>query len=204
MGWRDNFHSRFVAWMKILLPMAALGMLSTLFLLSEKFDPSETLPYAAIDLQQRAQDQGATEATFAGVTRTGDEVLFQTVKARPSPDDPRQFSAEDVTARFRLPSGTTIDMRSTHAEMNQKESTATLRGDVEFVSSTGYTVNTAEIFARFDNLYAEAPGAISGQAPAGDLTAGRMILQNSAETGEPHLLFTDGVKLLYRPQTEEE
>lgn len=204
MGWSDNFHSRFVAWMKILLPMAALAMLSTLFLFSENFDPAETLPLSEIDLQQRARDQGATDATFAGVTRTGDEVVFKTVRAKPSPEDPRRFSAEDVSAQFRLPSGTAIDIRSARAEMNQKDSTASLEGDVRFTTTTGYAVNTNLLIARFDDLYAEAPGEISGQAPAGDLTAGRMILQNDAETGEPHLLFTDGVKLLYRPETEEE
>ena len=34
MAARDGFYSIFVAWMKILLPLAALVLLSTLFLLS--------------------------------------------------------------------------------------------------------------------------------------------------------------------------
>lgn len=204
MAWRDNLHSNLVAGMKILLPLLALGILSTLFLISESFDPAETLPYASIDLQQRAQEQGATNATFAGVTRTGDEVVVSTTKAQPSRENPRIFNAEDVTARFRLPSGTAIDITSEYADLNQKENSAALSGNVEFATTTGYTVRTQRLTARFDDLYAELPGDVSGQAPAGDITAGRMVLENRADTGEPHLLFTDGVKLVYQPQDQKD
>ena len=87
MSWRDQFHSSFVAFMKILLPLIALGILSTLFLFSDNFDPGEAVPTAAIDLQQRAEDQGATNATFAGVTASGDKVLLVPEKSRPSADN---------------------------------------------------------------------------------------------------------------------
>lgn len=204
MSWRDNIHSRLVSWMKIILPLAALGILSTLFLLSENFDPAETLPVAGIDLQQRAQDQGATNATFAGVTRSGEEVIVLTKQSRPSSDNSRIFLAEDVSARYSLNSGTAIDISSNHAEMNQQRNTAALSGDVRVVTTTGYRVNTQSLTARFDDLYAESPGPIDGQAPAGELTAGRMVLKNRPETGEPHLLFTNGVKLIYHPQSPEE
>jgi len=84
MLWRDNLHSRLVAGMKILLPLAALGMLSTLFLISERFDPGEAVPPAAIELRDRARDEGATNAALAGVTRGGHEVLLRAARFVPS------------------------------------------------------------------------------------------------------------------------
>ncbi|MEQ9674148.1 MAG: hypothetical protein RLO10_06765, partial [Roseovarius indicus] len=101
-----------MAWMKIILPLAALGILSTLFLISNTFDPNEALPMVDIDLQQRAQDQGATNATFAGVTQAGHQVTVQTVRSRPSPEDSRLFLAEDVTAAFLLNSGNSVNITS--------------------------------------------------------------------------------------------
>ena len=193
MFWGDNIHSRLVAWMKIILPLVALGILSTMFLFSRNFDPGETLPVVGIDLQQRAQDQGATNATFAGVTRTGDQVIVQTEQSRPSADNPRVFLAEDVMARYKLNSGTGIDIVSDRAEMNQQDNTATLAGDVHVDTTTGYRMRTDFMTANFDDLYAESPGPVSGQAPAGDLTAGRMVLQSRSDTGVAHLVFTDGV-----------
>ncbi|MEL6647496.1 MAG: LPS export ABC transporter periplasmic protein LptC [Pseudomonadota bacterium] len=204
MSWRDQFHSRFVALMKIVLPLAALGILSTLFLFSDGIDPGSTVPVTSIDLQQRAEDQGATNATFAGVTRSGDEVLILTERSRPSADNPRVFVAEDVMAEYRLSSGTGIDITSRHAEMNQSSNTAELSGDVLLKTTTGYTITTDALKTQFDTLFAETPGPITGQAPAGDLTAGRMVLEHNDETGTSHLRFTDGVKLVYQHQPQED
>lgn len=204
MAGRDNLHSRIVAWMKIILPLAALGILSTLFLISNNFDPNEALPMVDIDLQQRAKDQGATNATFAGVTSSGDEVIVQTVHSRPSPEDSQLFLAEDVTADFLLSSGAKVNITSDRGEMNQYNQTASLAGNVHIETTTGYVMETELLKARFDDLYAESPGPVEGTAPAGDLSAGRMVLENNAETGNAHLLFTDGVKLIYHPQVSEE
>ena len=194
MSWRDQFHSSFVAFMKILLPLIALGILSTLFLFSDNFDPGEAVPTATIDLQQRAEDQGATNATFAGVTASGDKVLLVTEKSRP----------DDVLAEYLLSSGTAIDIRSLHGEMDQRNNSASLTGDVLVKTTTGYTISTDALSTQFDTLYAETLGPISGQAPAGDLTAGRMVLEHNDETGTPHLRFTDGVKLVYERHVQEE
>jgi lipopolysaccharide export system protein LptC len=204
MGWRDEIHSSVVSLMKILLPLAALGILSTLFLLSDSFDPAESLPVASIDLQQRAEDQGATNATFAGVTRTGDEVLVLTERSKPLANDPSVFVAEDVSAEYRLASGAGIDITSSHAQMNQARNTASLTGDVLVKTSTGYTVRTDTLNTQFDDLYVESPGPVAGQAPAGDITAGRMVLDHNETTGSSHLLFTGGVKLIYEPEPQED
>lgn len=204
MSFRDRFHSQIVALMKILLPLTALGMLSTLFLFSEGFDPGEDLPLTTIDLQQRAQEQGATNATFTGVTQSGDQVLLLTERSRPSAENPRVFMAEDVTAEYRLSSGAEIDITSLRAKMNQTTNTAALSGDVLVKTTSGYTIRTDMLNTDFDRLRVETPGPVAGQAPAGDITAGRMVLEHNAETGTSHLLFTDGVKLVYEREPQEE
>lgn len=200
MAGRDNFYSRFVAWMKIILPIAALATLSTLFLISERFDPAETLPIAEIDLQQRAQEQGANNATFAGVTDSGDEVLIRTEQARPVPGDERVVTADVVRGHMLLKEGTEITMRAREGQLNQSRYRAKLSGDVSFDTSTGYKMRSAYMTATFDTLYAESPGEVTGTAPGGDLTAGRMVLEMRGDDPEPYLLFTDGVKLVYQPQ----
>ncbi len=201
---QDNFYSRLVAWMKIVLPLAALGLLSTLFLISRSIDPTKAVPVGEIDLAQRAQDQGATNATFAGMTSGGDQIAFVAVTARPNRSDPRLIEAEDVTAEIMLQSGARIDVVSNQADLHQNDYTATLTGDVHIVTTTGYDLRTARLEAKLDALYAETPGAVKGTGPPGILTAGRMVLQGNEETGDAHLLFTDGVKLVYTRQIVEE
>ncbi|WP_397541561.1 LPS export ABC transporter periplasmic protein LptC [Roseovarius salis] len=200
MSWRENLYSRFVAWMKIILPLAALGILSTVFLISDKFDPAETVPAAGIDLESRARDQGATNAVFAGVTARGHEVTLRTARSVPSADDPRQFEAEDMTARLKLESGRELEIAARSGEIDQSRDRAVLTGNVTFRTSDGYSVTTDRLLLGFDELYAESPGPVSGTAPAGKLTAQRMVLTSDPDTGNLHLLFTAGVKLIYRPE----
>lgn len=201
---QDNFYSRLVAWMKIILPLAALGILSTLFLISRSIDPTKAVPISQIDLAQRAQDQGATNAAFAGITTGGDEIAFVAVTARPNHDDPRLIEAEGINAEIVLQSGTRIDIISDRANLHQNDYTAMLAGDVRMKTTTGYDIRTERLDATLDTLFAETPGSVTGTGPPGDLTAGRMILQGDEETGNAHLLFTDGVKLVYTPETAKE
>ncbi|QFT95113.1 hypothetical protein FIU86_19845 [Roseovarius sp. THAF9] len=204
MATTDNFYSRLVAWMKIILPLTALGLLSTLFLISRHIDPTKSIPIAEIDLEQRAQDQGATNAAFAGVTRGGDEVMVTADTARPSPENPRLINAEDVTATMQLVSGTVVTVTSDRGNMDQSDLDASLIGNVNIETTTGYKVTTERLDARLDVLHAETPGPISGVGPPGDLKAGRMVLTGDEETGQAHLVFTDGVKLVYTPQPPED
>ena len=55
MNGADNVHSRVVGWLKILLPLAALALLSTLFLFSRGSDPTANLPFSETELNEIAR-----------------------------------------------------------------------------------------------------------------------------------------------------
>ena len=63
---RADFHSRLVGWLKVVLPLAALAILSTLFLLADLIDPTAAIPYAEVDVEDLARDPrwGRTEETY--------------------------------------------------------------------------------------------------------------------------------------------
>ncbi len=195
----DNFHTRLVNWAKIILPLVALGLLSTVFLLSQKVDLSNMIPFSDVDLAQRAHDQGATNPSFAGVASGGEEVSFRAATVRPDPDDRERLLAEIVSATLLLNGGAIIDIAAERGAASQSRMTARLEGDVQITTTTGYDIRTDAIDARFDTLFAETPGPVTGFGPPGALNAGRMILTSDPETGNAHLQFTDGVKLVYKP-----
>lgn len=190
--------------MKIILPIAALGLLSTLFLISQSVDPTKSIPMVELDLEQRAQDQGATNAAFSGVTRGGDEIMLTAVSARPSQDNPVLIEATDVNAQLNLTSSAMIDIVSKAAHLNQSDNTASLQGDVQIKTTTGYDIRTGHLNVDFNILHAESPGPVFGVGPPGELSAGRMILTNSEETGTAHLVFTERVKVIYKGHISEE
>ena len=190
--------------MKIILPLAALGLLSTLFLLSRTHDPSNAIPVSQLDLEKRAQEQGASNPTFAGVTDDGDQITIRAQSAVPDNGDLQKMRASDVDATMQLETGAVIDITSRSAAVNSDAFEAQLSGDVRIVTSTGFDVTTDVLNTRFDRLYADTPGPVGGTGPPGSLQAGRMVLTSDGETGDPHLLFTDGVKLIYQPGDPED
>ena len=200
----DNTYSRVVAWMKIILPITALGLLSTLFLISRTIDPSQSAPGAQIDLEQRAQDQGTTRPSFSGVTQQGDEILFTADSARPEYDAPETILAENIMARMALFDGAVVNITSQHAQMNLNNLTARLEGRVEITTSTGYVVTTDRLDARLDEIHAESPGPVSAEGSIGAINAGRMLLQTNTQNNEPELVFTGGVELIYHPGNAKE
>jgi len=200
----DNLHTRLVNWAKIILPLIALGLLSTVFLLSQKADLSDTIPFADMDLVQRAHDQGATNPSFAGVASGGEQILFRANSVRPDPADRELLRAESAVASLRLNGGGVVDIAALRGAASSSGVAARLEGDVQVTTTTGYDIRTEAIDARFDTLFAETPGPVSGTGPPGALNAGRMILTSDPETGAANLQFTDGVKLVYKPAKPKE
>ena len=89
---RGNFYSRIVEWLRIALPLIAIGILSTLFLLSEAPDPERALPYAEVDVAQLARELRLSEPRFAGVTPEGREITLRAEAAAPDFEMARQIS----------------------------------------------------------------------------------------------------------------
>lgn len=194
-----------VAWLKILLPLAALGLLSTLFLLSKNIDPTTTIPFTTIDLRERAATEAVTAPEFAGATEDGDLIAFRAVSARPDPESNSRMFAETLDARIDLASGAVITFRADGGTVDDAADRAELTGDVVVESSTGYTVTTERLISGMRHVHAETPGPIAGTGPPGDFTAGRMLITPKAGAdGDVQMLFTEGVKLLYDPPDPKE
>ncbi|WP_322867325.1 LPS export ABC transporter periplasmic protein LptC [Aquicoccus sp. G2-2] len=204
----DDTYSRVVAWLKILLPLLALGLLATLFLFSRSIDPTSTIPFTTIDLTERARDEQVTNPQFAGATTKGDLIAFRAAKARPDPDDASRALATALDARIDLKSGNTITFSADHGSVDQQKDRAELDGNVVIKSSTGYRVTTKKLISGMKEIHAETPGPVNGEGPPGSFTAGRMLLTDHAAEGVPesdvHLLFTDGVKLIYDPSRKKD
>ncbi|MET4102919.1 lipopolysaccharide export system protein LptC [Roseovarius sp. MBR-78] len=204
MARADNTYSRIVAWMKILLPLAALGLLSTLFLISDTVDPSRAVPNAPVDLEARARDLGVTAPSFAGVSERGDEITLRADTARPGRDTQERIVADRITGEIGLTDGARLRLRAETATFDQATMTAMIEGRVHITLTTGYKIDTERLELRLDTLYVESPGAVTASGPVGDLAAGRMILHEASASGDAELIFSGGVKLIYRPDIEGE
>ncbi len=197
----DNNYSRFVAYTKVILPIIALGILSTLFLFSRNIDPTRSIPFADVDVNELAREQRVGAPNYAGVTDDGAAISITATTARPLEGNSKVISATDVTAIIEDRTGGRIDMTARDGVIDSEQQQVTLSGGVEILTSTGFIINTPGLIAALDETSIISDGRITATGPLGSLTAGQMVLekQNSAE--DAHLLvFKGGVKLIYDPK----
>ena len=195
-GW-----SRLVSWLKVLLPLLALALLSTLFLISNRINPEDAIPYAQVDVAERLREPRMTAPTYAGTTRDGAAIEVTAAETRPAAADSTQGqTAKDVAARLSTPDGAITDLVADAAVMAMDEREVTLTGNVELFHSTGYTVTTQEMTARLDETRIRSAVPVRAIGPAGQITADSMELApKGADTPEYLLVFKGSVKLVYQP-----
>ena len=196
----DNAYSRLILWLKVALPLAALAILSTLFLLAETLDPEAAIPYADVDVEKILRDQGITAPSFGGVTPNGVAVSLSAAALRPGESLRDEVIGTDLVATIDLPGGTSIRITSPEGTIDLAAQLALLQGGARFESSLGYSVESADIVARYDEVRVATGGAVVATGPGGKITAGAMGLERDPDSGAYVLVFKDGVRLIYEPQ----
>jgi len=196
-------YSRRVAFLKITLPLAALGILSTLFLLFRCGAPNATIPFSDAEIAERVRDQQITAPRYAGSTDRGDDVFLEATKAVPGKaGGPGQ--AQDLRGEIRLAGGGTVTFQADRGQVNVPDDSATFEGQVTITTDTGYTLTTDLLTTAIRRVDATAPGPVAGTGPLGRLNAGTMHLwAPDSDANQTHLRFTDGVKVVYHPKEDE-
>ncbi|MGR3273305.1 hypothetical protein DU478_03645 [Thalassococcus profundi] len=195
-------YSRMIAWLKILLPMAALGLLSTIFLLSGDSDPASRVPFSQVGIDGDIAREEVRSPRFSGTTNTGAALTMTARVARPSENEDGRMEAEVLEASILSQDGSRIDLSAPAASLRDATAEAELTGGVEIESSTGYTLNTQSMLTSLERIEAESRGRVTGKGPLGTLEAGRMQITTAPDSDDIQLLFTGGVKLVYIPQPD--
>ena len=192
-------HTRLVGWLKVLLPMAALILLSSLFLISRTIDPSDAIPYADVDVEDRARTPRMTLPTYAGTTSDGGTVTLTAAEARPGAEQ-GDGTAQSVRAQMTTPDGARTDLTAAAVAITSADQRLRLSGGVTVASSTGYRLESETLILGLDRSGAQSEGAVTAEGPAGRIDAGRMeIAADPEHPGAYLLVFKQGVRLLYQP-----
>ena len=195
----DNSHSLIVAWAKIALPLAALTLLSTLFLFSDKVDPQLAQFYAKVDVAELAREQRMTSPTYAGMTEDGAALTVRASAARPDPNGGSGASAEGLVAKVETREGLVTDLTASTGLLDPGGAGIQLSDGVSVQTSTGYRMATPVVQIATDRSRLEAPQAVMADGPFGSINADSMLMTTNA-AGSQDLIFNGHVKLIYQPQ----
>ena len=196
---RDKAHSRLVSLLKVGLPLTALALLSTVFLLARTLDPEDALPWATVDIEELLRDPRLTAPQYAGVTEEGDEILF--TAARAWPGAATGAHAAEPVLRLISPAGEETRAVAETARIEPTAGELTLQTAVQLTTAGGYLMTTEKLDLKLDRSALTAPGEIRAEAPGTQLEAGSMQLTRTGAMGGEVVVFKGGVRLLYQPQS---
>ncbi len=193
-------YSRLIAWLKILLPLGALALLSTIFLYSRGPDPIASLPMltGGADPTRTEQIGGPF---YAGTTENGQGLTLAARQARFVDTDNSGVIADDLRAVIDVSDDNRIVIDATIGQMDQSDRLL-LRQGVKLESSSGYTVRADGLDAEIDRVVIESTSEVEADGPGLTLWAGKLRVEESENSAGIQLLFTDGVKLIYIPQQD--
>ncbi len=195
----ENLHSRLVVWAKVTLPLLALALLATLFLFARQIDPTDAIPYAEVDVEERAREPRLTQPTYAGVTADGSALSLSANEVRPD-NATGVGTAIGIVGKMQTPDGATTDLTAANAVLDSTAGLMTLKGDVAITTSSGYSIKSDALIADLDQTGLSSPGPVTATSPMGTISADEMLLsQDQKIPGAYLLVFKGRVKMLYSP-----
>ncbi|WP_161635610.1 LPS export ABC transporter periplasmic protein LptC [Actibacterium mucosum] len=196
----DNAYSRFVAILRIVLPLVAIGLLSTLFLFSRKVDPERAIPFAEVDVEAILREERVNQPTYTSVTQKGTAVSVSAKSVLTDVGNADNANADEIVARLDFPSGTRALISSAKGNLDSPSSILNLEGGVVILTSDGLRIETAALTTSLVNTDIRTQGTVTAEGSLGTLTAGQMHLtETGGENGSYVAVFNKGVKLVYRP-----
>ena len=189
--------TQIVNWLKILLPLASLILLSTLFLLSRSQGSDPSIPFA--EIEAIAREQRIAAPNFSGVTDDGSVITIAAETATPI-EGSGGLAIQMLSARIDATNGNRVDLSAGSGRIDTRRRTATLEGLTRVRTSNGYVMETRGLTADLASGRVTSDGAMEIRAPYGAITAGQLTIEPATDASGRQMLFTGGVRLIYDPK----
>ena len=198
-GHYDNRHSRWVARLKVALPLAALVILSTLFLIADRRGTGDTIPFSDVEIDRILTEGRIANPDYSGVGADGAAIILRATEAQPGTANSDIARATSVSGIWTSRSGAEVTLSSRTGSLHRANDDIRVEGDVQIVDAQGYIVESDALEVDGTTSDIASPGPVTGTGPVGRIEAGAMALSQNDDT--PTMRFTKGVRVVYDPAT---
>ncbi|AUJ65234.1 hypothetical protein B9057_13505 [Aestuarium zhoushanense] len=197
---QNDAYSQFVSWAKVVLPLSAIVLLSTLFLIARNVGDTSQIPYA--DIEEIARQPRLSAPKMVGMSETGGTYTIEADVARQDPDTDNGLIAEAIVVNMTTIDGIQTTVSAGIGKLDSNAKVVTLDNLARVTTSDGYLMETRGLVTSLTDGSLETTDPLEVRAPYGSLTAGRLTI--TPDSDEPQLIvFNNGVRLIYQPQPEE-
>ncbi len=189
----NQSYSRYVRWMRLLFPLAAMAIVAVLFTWSDGSEEELVVP-----IQQQATAQKAIgknellNPRFESKDEKDQPYTVTASRALQGESDDKLIILEKPVADMLLDTGNWVAVEADKGAYHQETQKLLLQGDVKLFHDEGYQMKTPQLHVDMKKSYAWSDMDVYGQGPAGTLEAKGLKANN--ETGR--LVFTGPAKLV--------
>lgn len=186
-------YSRFVAWMKILLPFLALGLIALIVIWPRlKSEDTFRIGFSSVRLSGTAEP-GVDNARYMGTDDNRQPYSITADLARIETDG--LYSLEMPKADLTLEDGTWLVLTADTGRFRQGQQELELEGGVNLFHDTGYEISTDQLMVDLKRNVAESRTPVAGHGPFGELRSQGLKLIDKGRI----IYFTGPAELILYP-----
>lgn len=194
-----GLHSRIVGVLKIGLPLVALGMLASIFLVQTDRLGGD-LGFSQGDIDALGRGLRIANPTFTGTTRGQDRFRFTAALVEPDAAPPERAKITTLAGEVALHNGPVVELEADRGDLHIPTERLDVAGNVRIRTSEGYRMaaEQATLDLRAGSLI--AGNTVETTGPLGQIDSGSLTIEPAAASGEARRLsFGNGVRLVYDP-----
>ncbi len=197
---RPAGYSRYVSFMKFLLPAIALGLIVLIFLWPQinVTDHRFTINFKNVRTTN-PEDPSMINARFVGTDKKDQPFSITADLAKNVILGSSTVELEMPKADIGVKDGTWLAVTANNGLYDQKRKTLDLLGAVNLFHDSGYEFNTEKATIDLGNGVATSKVKTTGQGPFGNLTAEGFRIENKGN----RFFFTGKSKLVIQPKAEQ-
>lgn len=200
MALRPEVHSRVVTILKLGLPLVALALVASVFLVQTDDRLGGTINFSETDIDQLGQGQRLTNSVFNGTTQNGDRFRFSAATVIPDAAPPKRAAIVKLDGNIDLVDGRTVTLQADSGDLDIPTQRLDISGNVRISTSDGYVQNSdkATIDLRSGSFIAGDKVVTTG--PLGEITSGNLHVTPSGQSKDDRQFsFSNGVRVVYDP-----
>lgn len=196
MAMKHHTYTRMIGLLKIILPLMALAVLGTVFLITKEdgFDPGFTFSQAEFD----ALESGSflDNPQINGKTADGDIFSLNAERIEPESQDLQRIIASNLVSNFDFTSGISVEIIADTAEILMGEQLLVFPDGARIITSDGYDGTLKALTANLETGYISGE-MIEADGPLGHISAEifRISSVGAGSNGNRVLSFEKSVKV---------
>ena len=195
-----GLHSRVVGVLKVGLPLVALGLLASIFLVQTDDTLGGGLVFSRGDIDALGDGLRITNPTFTGTTAGQDRFRFTAALVEPDAAPPERARITTLAGEVALHNGPVVELEADTGDLHIPTERLDLAGNVRIRTSEGYRMNSEQATLDLQAGSLVAGNAVETTGPLGRIDSGSLTVEPAAESGEARRFsFGNGVRLVYDP-----